>query len=107
MMGREAREAKDARVAAVAEYERTVGPTLRFKERSECPKCEVPEAHLKRMWCAGVNPNDPPETLRRERELGSCPVEFEHLHVICPRCGYGWHEHCADDERNRQPLITT
>lgn len=101
-MGRESEAAKNARTAAVAEYERTVGPTLKFRSRSECPKCEVPEPHLHRKFCAGTNPNDPPDVRKRWAERGGCPVEGEHLHVLCPRCGYGWHEYVADDPRNRE-----
>lgn len=105
-MGREAREARDARVAATAEYERTVGPTLKFRERSECPKCGVPEQHLARLYCAGApDPESQADDRKRWLQQGGCPVTSEHLHVGCPRCKFGWHELCADDDRNRMPAI--
>ena len=106
-MVNEARASKDARVAAVAEYERTIGPTRRWNEVTECPKCEVPRQHFGMKYCAGMNGNDPPDVRKAWVEKGGCPMDGEHVHVMCPRCNFGWHEFCADDDRNRHPIITS
>lgn len=104
-MGAEERAKRNARVAAVAEYERLVGPTVKFKSRDECPKCGVPEQHLHRKWCMGSDPSLPDDIRKQQDQQGACPIEGEHLHTICPRCGYGWNEFTADDPRNREIIV--
>lgn len=105
-MGREAKDARNARVANVAEYERTVGPTLRFRERTECPKCGNPRSVIRPSYCAGIGVDWDEAKRKLWQERNGCPVEGEHLHMDCQVCGYGWNEYVADDDaHNRAPII--
>jgi predicted nucleic-acid-binding Zn-ribbon protein len=100
-MGREADAARNSRVANVAEYERTVGPTLKWRERDECPKCGSPPARFTAAYCAGMGADWPAARRKEWLEGNGCPTDGEHLHIACATCGYGWHEFTKDDPRNR------
>jgi hypothetical protein len=86
-MGREERENRAGRQA---ELERTMGPTREFGVTAECDKCGLPIDHpqFAKIFCIG-------KSILRPSDEG-CQQFGEHLHVICPRCKYGWLEHCKD-----------
>lgn len=82
----------------VAEFERLIGPTRDFQSRKDigCQKCGAGQFVVR--WCAGkshLNPN--PQ---------QCPVDGEHLHVICNICQYSWCEKTKEQaEADAAPRI--
>jgi len=92
------REEEANRQARQAELERALGPIRAFESVAECQKCALPTDHpnFSRRWCMGQS------LLAPSRE--GCQQVGEHLHVICPRCHYGWLEHCKDHVDEDAPI---
>jgi hypothetical protein len=87
-MGREQEVNRLELLRARAEFERRVGGINphRVYEESGCPKCGV-----KNFACAYCTGHDATDSDPR-----SCPIENEHLHVVCSICKYSWLEYPKD-----------
>ncbi len=81
------REERINDVIEQAELERLVGPVRPFGATSECDKCGLERQHFALAFCQGTSLSNRGD---------QCKVFGEHLHVMCPRCHYGWHERCRD-----------
>ena len=94
-MGNEQRFKRQEAAIRAAEIERVAGPVKEFGSVESCPKCRLGNDHVLYQWCAGKN------ILSEANE--QCPQFGEHNHRLCPRCKYGWFEHCADHEHEYVP----
>lgn len=94
------REEEANRVARQAELERAIGPIRAFESVKECQKCGLDTGHpnFARAWCVGQS------LLSPSRE--GCQQVGDHLHVVCPRCRYGWLEHCKDHEPEPSSVVS-
>lgn len=84
-MGRGERENELDRRRMIADFERMVGGIKPHQVylSTGCPMCG--EHSFGCAYCSGKQPLDP-EADRK------CPLEGEHLHVVCGTCHYGWIE---------------
>jgi hypothetical protein len=84
-MGADQRSNELERRRLIAEFERHVGGIKAHQVylADGCPMCG--EHAFGCAYCAGVDELDPDKR-------NKCPIEGEHLHVICGTCKYGWLE---------------
>lgn len=94
-MGRDQRLNEEAMRRGRQIMERQMGPVMRHGvyDSRGCPKCGAPGEVLKKKYHPGYLELAPED---------HCAVPAEHLHGVCPGCGFEWREQvrdCDDSDR--------